>query len=115
KLKKVITFIINATAASKMKKCVTKCTLKSASFRFYLGDEPWDTLKAQIFAKISYLLSLKKIDFKDYSVSFYIPHVLPKPGLPLSCKDDFKMLCLQVKKMSSLVPTINIMIQQIPA
>ncbi|KAF9236590.1 hypothetical protein BU15DRAFT_63859 [Melanogaster broomeanus] len=79
-----------AMAASELKKPTTKQVSKSASFEFHHGDEPWDTLKAQILAKVSYLLSPDKIDFKDYDVSFYIPRVLPKPGLPLSCEDNFK-------------------------
>ncbi|KAF8833100.1 hypothetical protein BDN67DRAFT_917616, partial [Paxillus ammoniavirescens] len=107
-----ITFIIGAMAASELKKPVTKWVSKSASFEFRLGDEPWDTLKARILAKISHLLSLDKIDFNDYEISFYIPHVLPKPGLPLSCEDHFKTLSSQVEKMSSHTPTINIIVQQ---
>ncbi|KIK77414.1 hypothetical protein PAXRUDRAFT_96415, partial [Paxillus rubicundulus Ve08.2h10] len=114
KPQKIITFIIGAMAASELKKPATKRVSKSASFEFHHGDEPWDTLKAQILAKISYLLSPDKVDFKDYDVSFYIPRILPKLGLPLSCEDNFKTLSSQVEKMSSHAPTINIVVQQNP-
>ncbi|KIK81408.1 hypothetical protein PAXRUDRAFT_15260 [Paxillus rubicundulus Ve08.2h10] len=114
KPQKVITFIIGAMAAYELKKPATKWVSKSTSFEFHHDDKPWDTLKAQFLVKISYLLSPDKINFKDYNVSFYIPCILPKPGLPLLCEDNFKTLSSQVEKMSSYMPTINIIVQQNP-
>ncbi|KIK96302.1 hypothetical protein PAXRUDRAFT_772466 [Paxillus rubicundulus Ve08.2h10] len=98
KPRKVITFIINAMATSELKKPVMKCTSKSASFKFHHSNEPWDTLQAQLLAKISQLLAPNMINFNDYDVSFYISHTLSS----------------QVEKMLLQAPTINIVVQQNP-
>ncbi|KIK81086.1 hypothetical protein PAXRUDRAFT_156936, partial [Paxillus rubicundulus Ve08.2h10] len=104
KSKKVITFIVNAMAASKLKKLLEfKHLLLSASFKFHDGsDKPWDTLQAQLLAKISQPLTPNMINFNDYNVSFYIPCVLPKPGLPLSCEENFENLSSQVEKSTGV-------------
>lgn len=69
---KDVTFVAVITSAVEMKKSQAKQVLKGVEFMFNL-DEPWDTLKAQIPAKIKSVLKPKHLDFDDYNVSFFIP------------------------------------------
>ena len=69
---KDMTFVAVITSAVEMKKSQAKWMLKGVEFMFNL-DEPWDTLKAQILAKIESILKPKHLDFDDFDVSFFIP------------------------------------------
>jgi len=70
-------------------------------------DEPWDTMKAQILAKISTALNPPLVDFDNYNIMFYIPHVLPKPGLTFTIEYDFTIMNGSVCNMKAQDPTIN--------
>ncbi|KIK19401.1 hypothetical protein PISMIDRAFT_24421 [Pisolithus microcarpus 441] len=85
---KVITFIVNIMACTELKKLI---------------------------AKIDQILSLKKIGIEDYEVTFYIPHILPKLGLPLVSEEHYRTLSNQIDKIASQNPTINIIVLQKPA
>ncbi|KAG0707151.1 hypothetical protein DFH29DRAFT_1014852 [Suillus ampliporus] len=65
-----------------MKKPVSKHTLRNQTFTLNL-DKPWDTMKAQILIKISDALNPGLLSYKDYEISWFILHVLPKHGLSL--------------------------------
>jgi hypothetical protein len=84
-------YILSVFSASEMKKPLLKHIAKTQSFQLSL-DKPWDTMKAQILAKISAVLDPQQINFSDYEVSFYIAQVFPKPGLLLSTQDDYNVL-----------------------
>jgi len=43
---------------------------------------------------------------------FYIPRVLPKPGMALSTNENYAALLLCTKNLASKTPTINLTIQQ---
>ncbi|KIJ13992.1 hypothetical protein PAXINDRAFT_100357, partial [Paxillus involutus ATCC 200175] len=106
-----ISFIASITSAVEMKKAQSKRVPKNSSFVFNL-DEPWDTLKAQILAKVSMAINPQVIDFDDYDVSFFIPHILPKPGLSLANQADFDVLIKRAKNLTAKDPTINLNVIQ---
>ncbi|KAI5989243.1 hypothetical protein EDD15DRAFT_2370665 [Pisolithus albus] len=98
---KVVTFVVNVTASTELKKPIAK--------------HPWDTLLARMLSRIDQILSPKKIGIEDYEVTFYIPRILPKPGLPLVSEEHYKTLSTQIDKIASQTPTINIIVLQKPA
>ncbi|KAF8840844.1 hypothetical protein BDN67DRAFT_902673, partial [Paxillus ammoniavirescens] len=104
---KEVAFIASITSAAEMKKSQARRTSKNIEFAFSL-DEPFDTLKAQILAKVSSVLNPKTIDFNNYDVSFYIPRILPKPGLSLTNETDFGVLLKRMQKLTGKDPTINL-------
>jgi hypothetical protein len=73
-------------------------------------DEPWDTMKAQILAKISTALNPPLVDFNNYDITFYIPRVLPKPGLALATESDFTIMNGRACNMKAQDPTINLLV-----
>ena len=40
-------------------------------------DSEWDTIKAQIMAKINMILKPATISYDNYSIQFAVPHYLP--------------------------------------
>lgn len=102
---------MSITFAAKMKKPASKHTLRNQTFTLNL-DEPWDTMKAQILIKISDALNPRLLSYKDYEVSWFIPHVLPKPGLSLLNEKDFDILVKQAANLKGNDPTINVTIIQ---
>ncbi|KAL4082044.1 hypothetical protein V8B97DRAFT_2032252 [Scleroderma yunnanense] len=69
--------------------------------------------KAQILTKIVKTLKPQLIIFKDYTVTYYISHILPKPGLSLAGQEDFDGLIKCVKGMPSKILIMNIVIVQV--
>ncbi|KAI6112573.1 hypothetical protein F5141DRAFT_1062982 [Pisolithus sp. B1] len=112
---KVVTFIVNVTPSTELKKPITKCEMKSASFEFRHGKDPWDMLLTQMLSRIDQILSPKKIGIEGYEVTFHIPHILPKPGLPLVSEEHYRTLSTQIDKIASQNPTVNIIVLQEPA
>ncbi|KAI5992525.1 hypothetical protein EDD15DRAFT_2168109 [Pisolithus albus] len=112
---KVVTFVVNVTASTELKKPIAKRETKSASFEFRHGEDPWDTLLARMLSRIDRILSPKKIGIEDYEVTFYIPRILPKPGLPLESEEHYRTLSTQIDKIASQNPTVNIIVLQKPA
>ncbi|KAI6131236.1 hypothetical protein EDD16DRAFT_1699572 [Pisolithus croceorrhizus] len=102
---KVVTFIFNVTPSTELKKLITKQQTKN----------PWDILLAQMLSRIDHILSPKKIGIEDYKVTFHIPHILPKPGLPLVSEEHYGTVSTQINKIVSQNPTVNIIILQKPA
>ncbi|KAI5984136.1 hypothetical protein EDD15DRAFT_2121593, partial [Pisolithus albus] len=110
-----VTFVVNVTASTELKKPIAKRETKSASFEFRHGEDPWDTLLARMLSRIDQILSPKKIGIEDYDVTFYIPRILPKPGLPLVSEEHYKTLSTQIDKIALQTPTVNIIVLQKPA
>ena len=74
----------------------------------------WDTLKAQVLAKIVKMLKPELIKFEDYIMTYYISCTLPKPGLSLAVQDDFDGLMKYMKGMPPpKVPIVNIVVVQV--
>lgn len=67
-------------------------------------------MKAQLLAEISKALSPQFLDFDDYNVMFFIPRVLPKPGMALSTEDNYQALLLRAANLTSKTPTVNLTI-----
>lgn len=67
-------------------------------------------MKAQILVKISAAINPPLIDFLDYDVTFYIPRVLPRPGLSLATDDDYTEMTRRACNLTSKDPTINLLV-----
>lgn len=104
---KTITFILSILSAPEAKKQVSKHNTKTQSLQLST-DKPWDTLKAQILVKLDSALAPSILDYENYDVMFYIPRVLPKPGLSLVNQLDYTMLNTRARNMSAKDPTINL-------
>jgi hypothetical protein len=102
-----ITIVLSVLSASEAKKPASKREPKTQSAQFST-DEPWDTLKAQVLAKISTALNPPSINFAHYDIMFYIPRVLPKPGLPLMSQEDFNIMHDRACNLKTKNPTINV-------
>ena len=92
-----------------MKKPQARRMAKGSEFLFSL-NEPWDTLLAQVLCKVSAALNPEVINIDNYEISYFIPHVLPKPGLSLMNLNDFDGLLKRAKNMTGKDPTINLII-----
>ncbi|KAF8239201.1 hypothetical protein L208DRAFT_1238674 [Tricholoma matsutake] len=75
-------------------------------------DEPWSTIEAQLLVKICDVLKPKLLDYKNYDATFYIPCVLPKPGMALANETDYLFLLEWALKMKSSDLTMNIVIME---
>ncbi|KAI6118043.1 hypothetical protein F5141DRAFT_1061721 [Pisolithus sp. B1] len=102
---KAVTFIVNVTPSTELKRLIAKHEMKN----------PWDMLLAWMLSRIDQILSPKKTGIEDYKVTFHIPCILPKPGLPLVSKEHYRTLSTQINKIASQNPTVNIIILQKPA
>jgi hypothetical protein len=77
------------------------------------SSEPWETMEAQLLAKIDTALKPKTLNLNDYDIMFHIPRLLPKPDMTLADKADYSSLLGSVKTMTTKnMPTINITIAQ---
>ena len=106
KVTKTITYTLLILSTAEAKKIASKCVAETQSMQLST-DEPWDTMKAQILAKISTALNPPLVDFDNYNIMFYIPHVLPKPGLTFTIEYDFTIMNGSVCNMKAQDPTIN--------
>ena len=93
----MLDYIIAIFSPAEMKKPVTKREPKKMSLRLST-DEPWDTIKAQILVKIDAALNPRSINFENYSIAYTIPHIISKPGYPLSSTDDYALLVNRASK-----------------
>lgn len=106
-----LTYLLSILSAEEATKPVSKCLPISASLE--LGaDEPWDRIKVQLLVKIDEALAPRVLNFDDYLTMFFIPRVLPKPGMALSTDENYAALLRRAKNLVSKTPTINLTIQQ---
>jgi hypothetical protein len=106
---KNITYVLSITSSSDMKKPVAKRAPKTLSLQ-QLSNMKWDTIKAQILVKISTSLNPKNIDFRDYTVLFFIPRIVLKPGMPLTTEQEYAFMIEQA--MKSKTPMVNLTITE---
>jgi hypothetical protein len=66
------------------------------------SDEPYNTLKAQVLAKISTSLNPKTLDFQHYTVLYNIPHVVSKPGIPIPDESAYNFMIKRILKIKNL-------------
>jgi hypothetical protein len=106
------TYLLNILSAVELKKPVSKRVPKNLSL-VLSSSEPWETMEAQLLAKIDTALKPKTLNLNDYNIMFHIPRLLPKPGMTLADKADYSSLLGRVKTMATKnMPTINITIAQ---
>jgi hypothetical protein len=106
---KNITYVLSITSSSDMKKPVAKRAPKTLSLQ-QLSNMKWDTIKAQILVKISTSLNPKAIDFSDYTILFFIPRIVLKPGMPLTTEQEYTFMIEQA--MKSKTPMVNLTITE---
>jgi hypothetical protein len=71
-------------------------------------DEEWDTVKAQVMAKIDLILKPPTIAYNDYNIMFTIPHFSPHP-MPLDSEKKYTYLVEHALKAKS--PSVKIIIE----
>jgi hypothetical protein len=108
---KTITYILAIFAASELSKPSSKRVARSASIQLQT-DEPWSTIEAQMLVKVSEALNPTYLDFKNYDATFYIPRVLPKPGMALTNNTDYGFLLQRANKMKGEDLIMNIIITE---
>jgi hypothetical protein len=104
-----ITFDVTVFSIAEMKKPAKQRGDGSSSYIVFTSSEPWDTLKAQLMAKISQILDPTPITFEDYHVTFTVPRHSKTP-LPLLSSDDFTQL-LQRTLKTKTNPTAKIVVE----
>jgi hypothetical protein len=67
-------------------------------------------MKAQILVKITAAINPLPIDFLNFDITFYIPRVLPKPGLSLANDDDYAEMIRRARNLTSKDPTVNLLV-----
>jgi len=92
-----------------MKKPAARRAIKSQSLQL-LSDCLWDTIKVQILQKISISLHPATINFEHYTVLFYISHLIPKPGIPLTTSQQHTFIIEHVGKAKN--PIVNLTITE---
>ncbi|KAG2345633.1 hypothetical protein BDR05DRAFT_946676 [Suillus weaverae] len=102
-----ISYMVSILSASEMKKAKSKREPVNASIDL-CTDEPWDTLKAQILVKISTAINPHMLHFNNYSLTYHISWVLPKPGLSLLTEADYNGMMKQVDGIAAKALTVNI-------
>ncbi|KAF5380154.1 hypothetical protein D9615_006147 [Tricholomella constricta] len=107
------TYLLSILSAAELKKPISKRVPKNQSLSLS-SSEPWDTMKAQLLVKIDASIKPKQLKIEDYDIMFYIPRILPKPGMTLACETDYSSLLGRVKAMAdkTTTPTINISVSQ---
>lgn len=100
-------------SAAELKKPVAKRAPKNQSLLLSTA-EPWDTMKAQLLVKIDIALKSPTLSFDDYGIMFYIPRVLPKPGMTLATEADYTSLLEHIQALVAKmkIPAVNINISQ---
>ena len=102
-----VSYILQVLSAVEMKKPLNKRLVKSDMIQLST-DEPWDTMKAQILAKISLLLKINAVDIADFDIKFVIPRIIAKPGMPLVSEESYAVLLQRIQKSNSIpIVTIN--------
>ena len=97
-------------SVAQMKKPAKQRGDSTSTYLVFRSTEPWDTLKAQLLAKISSTLKPQKLAFDDYTLSFTVPRHSKNP-LPLSLTQDFQQL-LQRTLKTKKDPTAIILLRQ---
>ena len=104
-----VMYVLSIFFAAEMEKATMKRSSKNASL-WLDTDEPWDTMKAQILVQVEQALSPQHLDFSKYEVMFYIPRVLPKPGLVLATDTDYNYMVEHACNIKTADPIINLVI-----
>lgn len=90
-------------SAAKLAKAVSKRSPKSHTFQLAL-DEPFDTFKAQLLAKISASLNPPQLDIAHYEIMCTVPRIIPKPGMPALSEADYAAVVGRLCRASTKEP-----------
>jgi hypothetical protein len=107
---KNLTYMVLVFSADEMKKVQSKRVAKSYTLQLDTS-EPWDTMRAQLLSKIDNALQPRPLDFTLFDISFAIPRIVPKPGMPLETEASYSILLQRVCKIKE-PPIISISICQ---
>ena len=106
-----VTYLLSILSAEEASKVAAKREPISSSL--VLSDMvPWDTTKAKILVEIDTALSPHFLDFDNYILMYFIPRILPKPGIALSTEEHYNTLLVRAANLTSKTPTINLTIQE---
>jgi hypothetical protein len=105
-----VSYVLQVLSATELKKPQVKRVSKSDVIQLST-DEPWDTMKAQLLAKISLLLRIDAVNLADFDIRFYIPRVIAKPGIPLTNEESYAILLQRIRKAKE-VPIVNLNVNQ---
>ena len=105
-----LTYMVLVFSAVEMKKVQSKQVAKSYTLQLDT-DEPWDTMQAQLLSKIDNALQPRPLDFTLFDISFTIPRIVPKPGMPLETEASYSILLQRACKAKE-PPIISISICQ---
>jgi hypothetical protein len=106
---KTITYVLNITSSTEMNKSALKHMSKSHSLQLSM-EKAWDTVKAQILKKISLSLHPQNLNFNDYTILFYIMHLVSKSGMPLTKPEEYMFMIEQARKLKT--PLVNVTIME---
>jgi len=106
-----ITYVITIYGAEELSKASAKRVAIPALMELS-KKEPWDTFKAQLLVRIDNALHPGSLDINNYNVMFYIPRILPKPGLVLQNQDNYTSLLMRAANLTSKTPTISLVVKQ---
>ena len=106
-----IDYVVVIFSAVEMQKACSKRVPKRASFQLQT-DEPWDTLKAQLLAKITDTLNPTTIDFSQYDITIAIPRVISKTGIPLTSEAEYKIFLRRITPGKAKIVLANVTITQ---
>ena len=106
-----VTYLLSILSAEEASKVAAKHEPISSSL--VLSDTaPWDTMKAKLLVEIDTMLSPHFLDFDTYILMYFIPRILPKPGIVLSTEEHYNTLLVRATNLTSKTPTINLTIQE---
>jgi hypothetical protein len=83
-----ITYLVTVTRAAELQKLVNKCLSKASTIQLKSDDE-WDLLKAQLLIQIDAALQPQPLNFELFDIKVHIPHIIPKPGMPLATEAQY--------------------------
>ena len=98
-----VTFIAVIYSAAELAKAVSKRVPKLHTFELTL-DEPFDTFKAQLLAKISASLNLPQLDLAHYEIMCTVPRFITKPGMPVLSETDYAAVLGYVRRAATKEP-----------
>jgi hypothetical protein len=107
-----IMYILTLLSHVEAKKSAANRCPKSLSLSLS-RDEPWDTVMAQLMAKMSQAFGVDVVELGNFKVMFYINRLYPKPGALLQSEDDYKLLLHYYGKASpGKEPAVNVSITE---
>jgi hypothetical protein len=106
--KRPITYLLSIFSSKHMAKPKAKRGDPKSDFLRLDEDKEWDTVKAQVMAKIDSILKPPTIAYDDYNIMFTVPRYSPHP-MPLDSEEKYAYLVEHALKAKS--PSVKIIIE----